>query len=87
MKKSAIKNGNVTRTVTLTNVRYLSVDIETREVKEETEILVLKYDEQEAELALREQGKNVAAILGVGYVDVKISVDYLTFFSIGHLVD
>ena len=84
IKKSNIKNGKITRTIPFTSVKYLSVDIETREVTEKIADLAMEYDKTEAETALREMGENVAAVLEVVTYDVKVEMDYLTFIRYGN---
>lgn len=86
-KKTNIKNGKITRTIPFTTVQYLSLDIDTREVKEEYEVLVMEYDKLEAELALREMGKSVAAVIEVVTTEEKVEMDYKTFVKFGHFVD
>ena len=86
-KKTFIKTGKVTRTVPFTKVNFLTVDIETREVKEETHIFILEYDKVEAENALREIGFNVAAVLSVETYEKKISISYENLFLHGDVED
>lgn len=47
-KKTNIKTGKVTRTVPFTKVNFLTVDIATREVKEETHVFIFEYNKAEA---------------------------------------
>lgn len=82
-KKTNIKNGKVTRTIPFTHVKFLTVDIETREVKEETHIFVLEYDKAEAENALRELGFNVAAVVDVETFEQKYSISYEKMVAFG----
>lgn len=82
-KKTNIKNGKVTRTIQFTHVKFLTVDIETREVKEESQILVLEYDKVEAENALRELGFNVAAVVDVETFEQKYSISYEKMVAFG----
>lgn len=86
-KKTNIKSGKVTRTVPFTKVDFLTVDIATREVKEETRIFILEYDKVEAENALRELGLNVAAVTGVETYEKKISISYDKLFTYGEVED
>lgn len=82
-KKTNIKSGKVTRTVPFTKVGFLTVDIATREVKEETHIFILEYDKVEAENALRELGWNVAAVTSIETYEKKISISYEKLFTYG----
>ena len=75
-KKTNIKTGKVTRTIPFTRVTFLTVDIDTREVKEETYIFILEYNKEEAENALREKGFNVAAVVEVETYEKKYSISY-----------
>lgn len=86
-KKTNIKSGKVTRTVPFTKVNFLTVDIATREVKEETHIFILEYDKVEAENALRELGLNVAAVTNVETYEKKISISYEKLFTYGDVED
>ena len=86
-KKTNIKSGKVTRTVPFTKVDFLTVDIATREVKEETHIFILEYDKVEAENALRELGFNVAAVTDVETFEKKISISYQKLFTYGEIED
>ena len=86
-KKTNIKTGKVTRTVPFTKVGFLTVDIATREVKEETHIFILEYNKVEAENALRELGLNVAAVTNVETYEKKISISYEKFFTYGEIED
>ena len=86
-KKTNIKNGKITRTIPFTTVKYLSLDIDTREVKEEFQVFVMEYDKLEAELALREMGKNVAAVIEVVTTEEKVEMDYITFVKFGRYAD
>lgn len=86
-KKTNIKTGKVTRTVPFTKVNFLTVDIETREVKEETHIFILEYNKVEAENALRELGLNVAAVTDIETFEKKISISYEKFFTYGEVED
>lgn len=84
-KKTNIKSGKVTRTVPFTKVNFLSVDIESREVKEDTHIFILEYNKNEAENALRELGFNVAAVDSVETYERKISITYEKLFMYGEI--
>lgn len=84
-RKTFIKSGKVTRTVPFTKVNFLTVDIETREVKEESHIFILEYDKSEAENALRELGFNVAAVTEVETYEKKISISYEKLFTYGEV--
>ena len=84
-KKTNIKSGKVTRTVPFTKVDFLTVDIATREVKEETHIFILSYDKVEAENALRELGFNVAAVVSVETFEKKMSITYEQLFLYGEV--
>jgi hypothetical protein len=84
-KKTNIKSGKVTRTVPFTKVNFLTVDIATREVKEETHIFILDYNKIEAENALRELGLNVAAVTSVETYEKKISISYEKLFTYGEV--
>lgn len=84
-KKTNIKTGKVTRTVPFTKVDFLTVDIATREVKEETHIFILEYDKVEAENALRELGWNVAAVTSIETFEKKISISYEKLFTYGEV--
>lgn len=86
-KKTNIKSGKVTRTVPFTKVNFLTVDIKSREVKEETYIFILEYNMNEAENALREIGYNVAAVLSVETYEQKISISYENLVLHGDLED
>lgn len=86
-KKTSIKTGKVTRTVPFTRVNFLTVDIESREVKEETHIFILEYNKAEAENALRELGFNVAAVISVETYEKKISISYESLFLHGDIED
>lgn len=86
-KKTNIKSGKVTRTVPFTKVNFLTVDIATREVKEETHIFILEYNMVEAENALRELGWNVAAVTGIETYEKKISISYEKLFTYGEIED
>ena len=84
-KKTNIKSGKVTRTVPFTKVNFLTVDIGTREVKEESHIFILEYNKVEAETALREIGFNVAAVISVETYEKKISISYEKLFTYGEI--
>ena len=86
-KKTNIKSGKVTRTVPFTKVDFLTVDIGTREVKEETHIFILEYNKVEAENALRELGWNVAAVTSIETYEQKISISYDKLFTYGEVED
>lgn len=86
-KKTNIKSGKVTRTVPFTKVNFLTVDIATREVREETHIFILEYNKVEAENALRELGLNVAAVTDIETFEKKISISYEKFFTYGEVED
>lgn len=86
-KKTNIKSGKVTRTVPFTKVNFLTVDIATREVKEETHIFILEYNQAEAENALRELGFNVAAVVSVETYEKKLSISYEKLFLYGEIED
>lgn len=86
-RKTNIKTGKVTRTVTFTKVNFLTVVIDTREVKEETHIFILEYNKDEAENALREKGFNVAAVVSVETYEKKISITYEDLFLYGEVED
>ena len=86
-KKTNIKNGKVTRTVPFTKVNFLTVDIESREVKEETHVFILEYNKVEAENALRELGFNVAAVTGIETFEKKMSISYEKLFLYGEVED
>ena len=86
-KKTNIKTGKVTRTVPFTKVNFLTVDIATREVKEESHIFILEYNKVEAENALRELGLNVAAVTNVETYEKKISISYEKLFIYGEVED
>lgn len=82
-KKTNIKSGKVTRTVPFTKVDFLTVDIATKEVKEETHVFILEYTKDEAEAALRELGLNVAAVTDVYTFEKKLSISYEKLFTYG----
>lgn len=84
-KKTNIKSGKITRTMVFSHILFLSVDIETREVKEQTHILPLEYNKEEAEKALRELGFNVAAVLDVYTYEQKIAISYEDFVKYGYI--
>ena len=84
-KKTNIKTGKITRTIPFTHVKYLTVDIETRDVKEETHIFTLEYNKEEAENALRELGFNVAAVLEVVTCEQKLAISYDDFIRYGYI--
>lgn len=86
-KKTNIKTGKVTRTIPFTMVKFLTVDVDTREVKEETEFLTLEYNKVEAENALREMGNNVAAVLSVETFEQKFSISYEKMVTFGERED
>ena len=86
-KKTSIKTGKVTRTVPFTKVNFLTVDIATREVREETHIFILEYNKNEAENALRELGLNVAAVTSIETYEKKISISYENLFIYGEIED
>lgn len=86
-KKTNIKAGKVTRTVPFTKVNFLTVDIGTREVREETHIFILEYNKMEAENALRELGLNVAAVTDVETYEKKMSISYEKLFIYGEFED
>ena len=86
-KKTNIKSGKVTRTVPFTKVDFLTVDIATREVKEENHVFILEYSKEEAENALRELGWNVAAVTDVYTFEKKMSISYDKLFLYGEVED
>ena len=86
-KKTNLKSGKVTRTVPFTKVNFLTVDIETREVKEEAHTFILEYNKVEAENALREMGFNVAAVVSVETFEKKLSISYENLFLHGEIED
>lgn len=86
-KKTNIKSGKVTRTIPFTMVKFLTVDIATREVTEESHIFTLEYNKVEAENALRELGFNVAAVTEVETYEQKFSISYADMVKYGDIED
>ena len=84
-KKTNIKTGKITRTIPFTNVKFLTVDVESREVNEETLILALEYNKDEAENVLRELGYNVAAVLEVVPYEQKLAISYEDFIKYAYI--
>ena len=80
-KKTYIKDSVITRTIPVTTVTYVTVDMDTMAVKEETTSLVLDYNEKEAIEALREKGINVAGIKAIDVVEYKVSMSTSSFFQ------
>ena len=86
-KKTAIKNGNITRTIPFTRVQYLAVDVEKKSVREDVYVFTMEYSKDEAEKALKEMGKAVAAIIEVEVYERKMVIDYLSFVAYAHLAE
>ena len=83
-KKTAIKTAIITRTIPMTAIRYLYYDAETKEVREDEMVLLLDYNEHEAEQALREKGIKIVDIEGIARFEKKMALDIDTFFRYAH---
>lgn len=82
-KKTNIKDGKISRTITFTAVAYVSVDMETKAVKEEVLTLPLEYNEKEAENALREMGILVVTVTAVTTFECQYSMSVSDFIKYG----
>ena len=75
-KKTNLKKGYITRTVPFTKVNYLAVNLETREVIENTLSLIGGYTADESILALRELGYNPVVINSIEVMETKYKISY-----------
>ena len=82
-KKTNIKEGKISRTIKFTAVDFLSGNLETKEVKDDTYILPLEYTAKEAEDALRELGILVVTVTGVSYFERQYSMNVSDFIRYG----
>ena len=82
-KKTNIKEGKISRTIKFTAVAFLSVNLVTKEVKDDTYILPLEYTAKEAEDALRELGILVVTVTGVSYFERQYSMNVSDFIRYG----
>lgn len=82
-KKTNIKDGRITRTIKFTAIQYISVDMDTKAVKEESYTLPLEYTAKEAENALREIGILVVAVTNVDTYERQYSMSISDFIKYG----
>ena len=82
-KKTNIKESRITRTIKFTAIEFLSVDMDTKAVKEESYTLPLEYNEKEAENALREIGLLVVAVTNIDTYERHYSMSVSDFIKYG----
>ena len=75
-KKTYIKNPMVTRTITQSEVYYITVDLETMQAKTEVEYLFGEYNKEDALNALRELGKNPVVVQNIIISETKYRISY-----------
>lgn len=80
-KKTAIKEGYITRTIKRTYVEFLMWDSEAKQAIETKEFLNLEYTAEEAEDALKEMGYKV---IEISYVEI---VEWQYKMSVSKFID